>query len=382
MKIILIQESYLPQIGGAEFHVFQLAKELVGMGYEISVVTGTRAVKGRNNGDVCPVFRHRIIKGRIFSFPLWFYRILTYSRDVDVIHVHFSSFLAFTGAIAGYLLGKRVVMTLHGYGTLDSNVKNSPLKKMYRYVSMKLANCIIATSEEMKEVALRYTTADKIKLITNGVDTEDFCPRKGKTFAQITGNMRIATLRRLVPKNGVHYVVDALGCAKDKLKYFLNIIGDGEMRELIEARVRSYGIAEKVKFHGALYHEDVVRHLEDIDIVMFMSTAESTSLAALECMSMGTIVVSSNAGAFPDLIRDGESGFIVDIFQKGQSNYNAPEKLEHWQYDRIVEKLIQILNLHPEELQRISRNARAHVVKCYDWAAIAEKTARECYCAK
>jgi glycosyltransferase involved in cell wall biosynthesis len=115
--------------------------------------------------------------------------------------------MAALGTFLGRLLGKRTAVTLHGLGTLDSSVDGSILWKFYRAISLKLADTVIATSEEMKSVALRFTSAENIVVIPNGVDSRRFSPTSKPTSPE--GEVVILSIRRLAPKNGVQYLVEA-----------------------------------------------------------------------------------------------------------------------------------------------------------------------------
>ncbi|RKZ81812.1 MAG: hypothetical protein DRR19_21635 [Candidatus Parabeggiatoa sp. nov. 1] len=382
-KILLLQETYLPLIGGAEMHVYYLTKQLIERGCYIEIITGTPSNKiiTDKNGEICKIHRYQMSYGKkdFAKLPIWIIRLIFHARKFDLIHVHYSSFLAFISVLAGKLLRKRVVITLHGFGTLDSSVGKSWLKRIYRYVSLNFANRIVATSQEMKHVALRYSSADKIVLIENGVDTNAFSSPPDRSFDRVTACIRLATLRRLVPKNGVQFVIDALGTRKKQLSFFLKVVGDGRLMPIIQSKIKSNDLMNSIDLLGSLAHNEVVKILGQVDVVIFMSTAESTSLAALESMSMGCIVVCTNVGAFPDFVSDGQTGFIINIFEKGHSDYAAPKQLQNWQYEALIDQLVEIQNRPPVELKRISDNAQKFVRENYDWKVIVGRIIADCY---
>jgi glycosyltransferase involved in cell wall biosynthesis len=381
-KVLLAQETYLPLIGGAEMHVFYLAQHLIALGFEVELITGTAARHEGGDGDAeFPVHRHPVSSGLrdLALLPVWLWRFARLARGCRVIHAHYSAYFAFVAVLTGFILRKRVVVTLHGLGTLDSSVGRSWARRLYRAVALRHADAIVATSQEMKDVARRFAPDSRIVIIENGVDTERFTPHADRTFTRVADVLRLSTLRRLVPKNGVHFVVQALGIGKERLRFALRIIGDGRLRTAIEETVRDHGLTDLVTMAGTKEHHEVRQLLEETDVTVFLSTAESTSLAALESMAMGCLVLCSNAGAFPDFVRDGETGFMVDLFTPGVSDYGAPETLEGWQYSRIIDKLAAIQAMPADELARISRNAQAFVREHYDWARITARTVVESY---
>ncbi|MEI8395523.1 MAG: glycosyltransferase family 4 protein [Rhodospirillaceae bacterium] len=379
-RVLQILETYLPLIGGAEFHLHYLTRELIARGYEVEIVTGLDDPP-EPGADICKVHRlpHAVGRSALPWTLLWLVRFVRMFRQFDVIHAHHSSFLAFVAVIAGFVTGKGVIVTLHGLGALDSSVGNCPIRRLYRWVSLKGAARIIATSDEMAELARRFVPAERIALITNGVATERFAPSHARSFEGVTETLRLATLRRMNPKNGVHFVVDALGRAKDQLRFTLRMAGDGPLRPMIEGIVADHGIGDQVKFEGFLSHGQVIPLLEDCDAALFLSTAESTSLAALECMAMGCIVICSNAGAFPLFVQNGKTGFIIELFPEGQSDYDAPMRLEPGQYRKIAETLAAIQAMPAAELKMISEQARDYVRNYFDWAVITARTVEQVY---
>ena len=163
------------------------------------------------------------------------------------------------------------------------------------------------------------------------------------------------------------------------LRRTLGGIGDGVLRERIASLIETYQLGARVRPEGFLDHHQIVTALGDCDVALFLSTAESTSLAALECMAMGCIVVASNAGALPDLVRPGETGLVLDLFQRGRSLYQAPEQLSDAQYETIIAALARLEASPPETLRRLSAEARRYVAQTYDWSVIVGRTVAEVY---
>jgi glycosyltransferase involved in cell wall biosynthesis len=379
-RVLQILETYLPLIGGAEFHLHYLTQNLIAAGYRVEIVTGL-ADGPVEHHDICPVHRlpHAVGRRAAPYVWLWLARFVWLFRRFDLIHVHHSSFLAFVAVMAGRLTGRPVVLTLHGLGALDSSVGRCPIRTFYRWVSLRGATRIIATSDELRAVALRFVPPERVVEITNGVDTTLFSPAATRGFDGVAETLRLVTLRRLNPKNGVQFVIDALAAAGTRLKARLRIVGDGPLRPAIEAAIVEQGLADRVTFEGFLAHRQVLPLLDDCDVALFLSTAESTSLAALECMAKGCLVVCSNAGAFPRFVRHGATGFIVKLFTEGQSDYDAPLHLEPWQAAQVAETLIAIQAMPAAQLQTIAERARAYVRTHFDWSAITARTIAQAY---
>ncbi|CAK0781320.1 conserved hypothetical protein [Gammaproteobacteria bacterium] len=379
-RILLILETYLPDIGGAEFHLYYLAKQLLARGYAVEIVTGCTDLKP-DHQDICPVHRYPHAVGRrALPYALvWLFRFIRMFRQFDIIHVHHSSFLATIAVIAGRITGRPVVVSLHGLGAHHSAVGRCPIRRFYRYLSLRGATRIIATSEELQAVAWRFAPAERVFFIPNGVDTKTFTPRQPRSFDHIGKELRLLTLRRLTLKHGVQFVIQALAAAGNRLAFTLRIAGDGPLRDTLERAVASHGLDDRVHFEGFLSHRQIIPVLEGCDVALFLSTVESTSLAALECMAMGCLVVCSNAGAYPRFIKHGVTGFMVDLFEDSTSRHDAPESLDPSQVVRIVDTLVAIQHMAPTDLAKVVEQARGVVRECFDWSVITERTLTEAY---
>jgi len=382
MRVLLVQETYLPLVGGAEWHLHHLARNLVALGNQVEIVTGRSGdAHLAGHQDPCPVQRHPGAVGRrgLPYLPLWLVRFVRLFRRFDLVHVHHPSLLCFAAVLAARVTGTPVVLTLHGLGVLDSSVSHSWLKRLYRRVSFRGVTRVIATSEEMREVARRFVPDERIVLITNGVDTSRFAPRQPRTFTGVTDQLRLVTVRRFTPKNGVQYAVEALIRAGDRVRGHLRLIGDGVLRPRIEAAVQAAGAQERIRLEGFFGPEALIEALEQADAALFLSTAESTSLAVLECLAMGCLVVASNAGALPDLVQDGETGFILPLFAPGSSDYRALEHLTGPQEELVIAALERLQAHPPERLAAIAAAARRFVVDNFDWHPLVARTVAEVY---
>ncbi|MBM3152763.1 MAG: glycosyltransferase family 4 protein, partial [Chloroflexi bacterium] len=277
------------------------------------------------------------------------------------------------GVVLGRLLGKRVIVTLHGLGTLDSSVSKHILWRLYRFVSLKWADIIIATSAEMAQVAMRFAPQERVVVIPNGVDTDRFAPR---TRPPTGDEIVILTMRRLAPKNGVQYLVEAAPLileAVPQARFWLT--GEGKLEAHIRRRVAELGLEPFVHFLGIVAHDQTPGYYAQADIVVFPSSAESTSLACLEAMSMEKAVVASRLSAYREMLGDDELGLLVPLFEREASDYNAPLTLPPERIQALAYAVIRLAQ-DPPLRQRLGQAARAFVMAGYDWRLVAARTAR------
>lgn len=377
MRILMVTPSFLPELGGMEIHIAKLGKALSELGHQLTIVS---ADFGPSFMEGFRVYRFpqlldskktiRMIWTLGFITPYFLPKIIYLILQHDITHGHCSSFHAALFGILSRLLKRPFIVTLHGYGTLDSSIQKNPWRSFWRKISLKLSNKIIATSNEMAEIASRFVDANRVVVIPNGVDTSEFVPKEDPPHAPI----RIATVRRLVPKNGVQYLVEAapiiLSLSKIPIEFW--IVGDGELMDYLKRRTKELGVDSTFTFWGAMTNDKVKDILSQTHLVVFPSSAETTSLAALEAMSMGKCVVASAVGGYPELIGNNERGVLVNLFESKDSNYMAPLTLPPERISLLAETIVQLIH-NPQQMKELGQKAMTFVKQKYDWKIIAKK---------
>lgn len=372
MKIGMLSDTFLPVYGGAEIHVLELSRALRKLGHDVEICTATAGAPSEDGFQIVRIpglagGGKRAIVYASIALP----RLARYVRHVDLIHCHDSFLMAALGSVLGRTLGVPTVVTLHGLGTLDSSVGRSFLRRFYRSVSLRLASQVIATSDEMRDVACRYTSKEKVVVIPNGVDTDKFRPPQ--SFSNPGGALIILAMRRLAPKNGVQYLVEAAPYVIQQIQNVqFWVAGADKLESYLRKRVIELGVSSYFRFLGIVPHEKTREYYAQADIVVFASSAESTSLACLEAMAMQKAVVASALAPYRQMLGQNERGVLVKLFDREYSDYNAPLTLPD---DRIRLLAEAIVKLAKDDARRLSlgRKARAFVINHYDWSSIANR---------
>ena len=112
----------------------------------------------------------------------------------------------------------------------------------------------------------------------------------------------------------------------------------------MEEHANGLGIADRVVFTG--WRRDLPRIYADLDVLVVSSNNEGTPVSAIEAMASGCPVVATRVGGLPDLIDDGETGYLVP---RGDADY-------------LGEAVTGLLRNH-EEARRIGESARARVAE-------------------
>lgn len=374
MKILMTSDTFLPLIGGAEIHVKNLIEEIERAGHEITFVTNET---GKSDFDKS----HSVVRTSWSRRAIWSLFVLLWreAKGADIIHCHYSYRLAAVASIVGKLRNIPVVVVLHGLGTL--NIPGAQLfyriiHSIYRYTSLVWSTRIISTSDDLAKVARKYVPDKKISIVLNGYDAEKFntnveLPEELKQ--RYKNNRVVLTVRRLVPKNGIHFLVEAIPLIAEKipnLKYIM--IGDGRMRDYIEDRVTKLGIQEYVDILGSIENDKIPAYLKLADVVVFPSTAESSSIACAEAMGMGKSIIASKVGGLPELLgKNEERGRLVTLVPWEGSNYDAPLTLPEERYKALADMVSE--NILFPDTKRMDA-ALQYAEHELSWAAIGKKT--------
>ncbi len=354
MNILMISMDYPPVPGGISAHVYELSKALQAAGNKVSVITRKRenspaemTINGIDIYTVSLTFTALIYGLQINSFVK---KMLPQIRP-DIIHIHgmlpleWYSIpgipLAYTNHTSGYL--KRIK---------KGGFRRMALLKRY----LRKPDLFLAPSRELLLIPFDIP-AEKI-FIPNGVDGSKFLFNKEKRD-RIRNQLRISReelaaliTRRLVDKNGVIYLARATEFLEKKIRFI--IIGDGPEKVRVEEEFKKH-CGERVLFLGNKTHDEIVDYYSGADFSVLPSLMEATSISGLEAMAAGLPLVGTRVGGIPELIKDGENGYLC-------SPANPKD---------LAEKINRMLS---EDYRTCGENSRKMVENRFDWSKIAKKT--------
>ena len=183
----------------------------------------------------------------------------------------------------------------------------------------------------------------------------------------------VVTVRRLVPKTGIHYLVEAM---PELIKLVPNVIfimvGTGRMEDYIRKRIRELKLSDYIKMVGEVDNDKVPQYMQLADVVVFPSTAESSSIACAEAMALGKAVVASRVGGLIELIgKKEERGRLVTLVPWESSDYNAPIRLAADRYTALARIIAD--SLIEGDTERKNK-ALLYAQTELDWSVIAKKT--------
>ncbi|NTV23538.1 MAG: glycosyltransferase family 4 protein [Nanoarchaeota archaeon] len=158
----------------------------------------------------------------------------------------------------------------------------------------KHARHVVANSEGLKRLALNTNPNQEISVIYNGVDTEEFVPRK-KRSKEFT----LLTVSRLIPRKRIDEIIRAMPGLKTKSK--LVIAGEGPEEPRLRALAAEQNV--KVEFNGFVRHELLPEMYQDADVFVLPSINEGMSNTVLEAMASGLPIITTDTGGTKELIK-------------------------------------------------------------------------------
>jgi glycosyltransferase involved in cell wall biosynthesis len=243
--------------------------------------------------------------------PITIYSLvgLVRSKGIDVIIPTKRKDLTIAGIVAK-LTGCMNIIRLG----IERDLKNKFLNDI---VYNRLADGIIVNAEAIKSTLLRsrFMDASKIRVINNGLDLNelDISSHSGPGLRD-KYEFIVCSVGRITGVKRVDILVDAFYRFLEQTKAtdaLLLIIGDGDSLPSIKQQVNNYGIGERVLFTG--YIDNPYRYIIESDIFVSTSQAEGISNAMIEAMYLGNVVISTPAGDAVQLMRDGETGYLIDF---------------------------------------------------------------------
>jgi glycosyltransferase involved in cell wall biosynthesis len=149
----------------------------------------------------------------------------------------------------------------------------------------------------------------------------------------------VGYIGRLSKEKGVQNFTKALPVIignRNDLRVFIG--GDGELKDSIVESLTGFELINKVDLPGWISHEDLPRYLNQLHLLIIPSYTEGLPNIMLEAMACGTPVLATPVGAIPDVIRDGETGFIMEDNSPECIAMNVKRALDSPDLERIAER--------------------------------------------
>jgi len=371
LNILLISKTLPWQFkGGIQTHTWELAKSLVAIGHQVTILNGGpyRSKTNTKNMDgiqvvQTPYFPGRYIKpialfAEEFSFN---WAVLNWVRknhkSFDIIHAQGRS---------GYLLSfysrirSRLVNTVHGlidienqgkkWYELDYNLHHTFTKKVESKL-YKSAAGLVAVSNALKDELFENRDIKKpIQVISNGVNSNSLT-----TVMTNSTQARFLFIGRLHPIKGITELVEKMHLADKTV--FLDIIGNGSEKQKIEKLIVLKGLQNRVRLLGEYSNEKIHSVLPFYTALVLPSKYETQGIVLLEANSEGIPVIASDIPAIRETVVDQDNGLLCPK--------DKPEEFV---------RAMNYLAKNPKVCKAMGMRGKAKVEAYYTWAKIAEQT--------
>jgi len=235
-------------------------------------------------------------------------------KRAEIVHMHGYGATTF-GRLCAWRLGIPAILHEHANHTDTPWFQKIPDKLLAPHTDLA-----IAVSESTAEftVRARQMPAERTKVVYLGAPLDEFARvRTGEQVAAARRSLGIddstiavGTVTRLMPSKGNQFLLDAVpDIVRQHPRVRVFIVGEGELREELEAQARTLDLGDRLVFVG--FRRDIAEVLSALDIVVFPSLWEGTPLTAFEALASGKPIVATDADGLLDILTDRHDAIIV-----------------------------------------------------------------------
>jgi L-malate glycosyltransferase len=327
LRILMVAPSF-DILGGQSVQASRLLERLR---QEPSLEVGFLAINPRLPGPLASLQQIKYVRTFVTSL-LYVANLFVQIPKYDVIHVFSASYLSFviapTPAIAiGKLFGKRILLNYH------SGEAEDHLERWRRTAipTLRLVDSLIVPSVYLERVFARFGL--QAKAIFNLIETDEFQFRERRALRPV-----FLSNRNLESHYGVDRVLRAFEIIQKNFpEAVLTVAGDGSQRTALEKLAQNLGL-KNVSFVGRVSPHKIRGFYDAAHIYLNGSEIDNQPLSLLEAFACGLPIVTTDAGGIPDIVTDGETGFLVP---RGNYQLLAERAIELLHDPAIAEKLAQ-----------------------------------------
>jgi N-acetyl-alpha-D-glucosaminyl L-malate synthase BshA len=312
-----------PTYGGSGIVATELGLELATRGHEVHFISYANPI--RLDPDTPRVHYHEV---EVSTYPLFQYppyclalasrmAEVAESYGLDLLHVHYAIPHSISAMLAQQMMAptRRLpfITTLHGTDITLVGVDPSyfPITKF----SIEKSDGITCISDYLKtQTAEVFGVPNEIRVIKNFINCDLYHPdnaKKGAAQYAPEGEKLLIHLSNFRPVKRVQDCVRILAEVRKSVPARLLMVGDGPERSPAEHLARMLKVDRHISFLGKQNH--VERIIPLAHVLLMPSEMEAFGLVALEAMACGVVPVATRVGGVPELITDGEDGYLEAV---------------------------------------------------------------------
>lgn len=356
-KIIIATGIFPPEAGGPASYAQALAKKLVPE-KKVLVVTYSHAWRQKED-KILPFHVIRVWKGwpKIWRHAIYWFRLFIASKGAGTILALNAVSSGIPATLVARWRKQRLVVRIVGdyawetaantgktffllndFQKAPQHGKIKLLQACQRWVC-KRADLIIVPSVYLSKIVQGWgIQTDKIKVIYNGIDfsVSELTQEEARKKIGIAGNI-ILSSGRLVPWKGFKMLIKLMPRLLQINPFFrLVILGSGLDGKTLQAMINNLRLEKKV-FLLQRPRAEIPLYLKAASVYVLNTGYEGFSHQILEAMASGVPVITTRAGGNPEVIRQGENGFMVNY----NDEFNLVEAIKTvWQGEELRERFI------------------------------------------
>lgn len=319
--------------GGAEHYLLTIVTRWVELGHDAVVIAKKQSLFLDYLSKKLPEVKKIAVDYCLKDIKM--VRNIMNDENVDVFNVNGIN----SGIFANLVNVKKAprITTVHSNAEMDRADRSFFIRKLFvmaeNYCLMK-SNQIIAVSEAIKKILVnRGLKEDTITVIENGIRTIDYPVRSYREKED--EELRICYVGRLEKVKGCEILLRALNEIKN-LNFKCDIYGEGSLKGKLMNYAAENEMLDNVNFMG--FSDKIRELLSQYDALVLPSLYEASPLTIPEAMNARTLLVCSNVGGIPWIIKDGINGYLFE-----KEDYQKLSEIISYIYD-YPEKQSEILN--------------------------------------
>ncbi|SDF23899.1 Glycosyltransferase involved in cell wall bisynthesis [Methanolobus vulcani] len=358
MKILRVAADLYPYVvGGVGLHVHEMSRIQSSLGHEVLVCT-TDISKNETMRTNYSIKKYPVLAKILGNsiMPAMFFDLYKNRHEYDVIHAHSHLYFSTNLCVLLRLFGSSpFVITSHG---LNSQTAPKWFQDFYTAtgarITFKAADRVICYTDVEKQELIDVVgiNPDKICVIHNGINTEQFIPiEKSASNAN-----NLLWIGRYAKGKGVDYLIEALDILRSENPgIILTMVGRGPDKERFVQKIHELDLDGNVVFKDYIPNSEIVNLYNQSSIFVLPSLEEGVPRTILEAMSCGVPVVCSQLPQLVDIVEG--SGFLVPV-----KDSNA------------LANRISRLIADPELSRKLGEYGRKRVVRDFSWDDTVKRT--------
>lgn len=369
LKIALVCDWFLPQLGGIELHLRDLAKHFNEQGHDAHIITPFPGPRRQDGIQIHRIPSKQIPKLSLMINPLAFRsleRVLKKGK-FDVLHAH-------SGVVSPFAYGSLyVAKKLHIPHLITNHSLLEKSAKVFRLLNvvsrwhrwpLLLSSVSSVAAEGLHEASGKKK---KVEILPNGINPSEWqIDPLPHPEIRITTVMRVTRKKR--PLTFIRSLPEILASVSDKKALKFCLIGDGSQMKKVKQLVSKLKLEANVELPGYLSRAKIKEVFQKTDLFVSPTLKESFGIAILEARCAGLPIVAMNYGGVRDFIKQGQEGYLAkndaewvkyiiklinDKSLRNKMAKSSRESTQQFSWQKIIEVHLKLYEMASQEMKSL-----------------------------